>query len=109
MGFSSHATRPRRSVLAALWAVILVPAILGLLAPASAAPLETYGRLPTLEDMALSPSGKRLAFVRTDGNLRRVAIADLPNTLLQRVTFGEVKLRQLAWADDDHLMIMTST
>jgi len=109
MGVSSHAARPHPSVLTALWAVILVPAILGRLAPATAAPLETYGRLPNLEDMALSPSGKRLAFVRTDDNLRRVMIADLPNTLLQRVSFGQVKLRHLAWADDDHLMIMSST
>lgn len=109
MEFSSHPARPRRSVLATLWAVILIPAILGGPAPASAAPLETYGRLPRLEDMALSPSGKRIAFIRTDENLRRVMIADLPGTLIARVSFGEVKLRSLAWADDDHLMIMSST
>jgi dipeptidyl aminopeptidase/acylaminoacyl peptidase len=109
MGSSSHTARSRRSMLTALWAVLLVPAILGLAPPAGAAPLETYGRLPSLEDMTLSPSGKRIAFIRTDANLRRVIIADLPNTLLQRVSFGEVKLRHLAWADDDHLMITSST
>jgi len=109
MGFSSHTVRPRRSVLAALWAVILVPAILGHLTPANAAPLETYGRLPTLEDMALSPSGKRIAFVRTSENHRLVAIGDLPSTVVARMNLGEAKLRSLAWADDDHLMITTST
>lgn len=93
----------------ALWAVLLVPAILGLPAPATAAPLETYGRLPSLENVALSPSGKRIAFVRTKENLRLLAIVDLPNTLLARMNIGEVKLRDLAWADDDHLMITTST
>jgi dienelactone hydrolase len=93
----------------ALWAVILIPAILSVPAPARAAPLETYGRLPSLEDVALSPSGKRIAFVRTKENLRLIAIADLPNALLARMAIGEVKLRSLQWADDDHLMIITST
>lgn len=93
----------------ALWAVILIPAISSVSVPASAAPLETYGRLPSLEDVALSPSGKRIAFVRTKENQRLLAIADLPNTLLARMTMGEVKLRHLQWADDDHLMITTST
>src|SRR4051812_41227995 len=93
----------------ALWAVLVVPAIISFLEPATAAPLETYGRLPSVEDVALSPSGKRLAFVRTRENQRLIAIADLPNTLLTRMNFGEVKLRRHAWADDDHLMITTST
>src|ERR1700760_1985157 len=95
--------------LRALWAVILVPAIRTAAAPATAAPLETYGRLPSLEDIALAPNGQRVAFVRTKENLRLLAIADLPNSLLARAALGEVKLRRLAWADDDHLMIITST
>jgi dienelactone hydrolase len=95
--------------LVALWAVILIPAISSVPAPARAAPLETYGRLPSLEDVALSPSGKRIAFVRTKENQRLIAIADLPNTLLARMGIGEVKLRHLQWADDDHLMITTSS
>src|SRR4051794_6062506 len=95
--------------LCALWAVILIPAILSVPGPARAVPLETYGRLPSLEDIALSPSGRRVAFVRTKENTRLLAIADLPNTLLVKAPLGEVKLRHLAWADDDHLMIITST
>jgi dipeptidyl aminopeptidase/acylaminoacyl peptidase len=93
----------------ALWAVILIPAISSVPAPARAAPLETYGRLPSLEDVALAPNGKRIAFVRTRENQRLIAIADLPNTLLARMGIGEVKLRHLQWADDDHLMITTSS
>ncbi len=93
----------------ALWAVILFPAILSASGPAPAAPLETYGRLPSLEDLALSPSGKRIAFVRTQENRRVIAIADLPNVMLARMGVGEVKLRHLQWADDDHLMITTSS
>lgn len=47
--------RTRRAVLAvaALWAVILIPATPGFIQPARAAPLETYGRLPNLENVTL--------------------------------------------------------
>jgi hypothetical protein len=93
----------------ALWAVILIPAISSVPAPARAAPLETYGRLPGLENVALAPNGKRIAFIRTRENQRLIAIADLPNTFLARMSIGEVKLRHLQWADDDHLMITTSS
>jgi dipeptidyl aminopeptidase/acylaminoacyl peptidase len=76
---------------------------------ARAAPLEAYGRLPSLEDVALSPDGTRLAFVRTSENKRVLAIAELPYKLLGRALIGETKLRRLAWADNDHLLITTST
>lgn len=45
-------------------------AVLLLLQAAWAAPLEVYGRLPHLEDFALSPDGTRIAFVKTEGNTR---------------------------------------
>jgi dipeptidyl aminopeptidase/acylaminoacyl peptidase len=94
---------------AALWAVIAVPAMLGCLQPARAAPLDAYGRLPNLENVALSPDGSRLAFVRTNDSTRMLAIAELPDKLLGGGKIGELKLRQLAWADNDHLLITTST
>jgi len=109
MGVSSHTGRALRLVVAALWAVIPVPAILAGIQVAGATPLETYGRLPNLEDVALAPDGTRIAFVRTDENRRVLVIADLPNKLLARALLGETKLRHLAWADSDHLLITTST
>src|SRR5579871_3652026 len=100
--------RPATSVVGALWAVLLSTAMLTSSRAAHAAPLEVYGRLPTLEQMALSPDGTRLAFVRTVENKRMVAILELPNKLLMRSPLGETKLRDLSWADSDHLMITTS-
>lgn len=32
-------------------------------APAMAAPLETYGRLPTISDVKLSPDGSKVAYI----------------------------------------------
>jgi dipeptidyl aminopeptidase/acylaminoacyl peptidase len=76
---------------------------------ARSASLEVYGRLPHLEDVALSPDGSRVAYVRTEGNERFVAVTELDhNKLLTRLRAGDEKLRRVAWADNDHLLIETS-
>ncbi len=77
--------------------------------PAAAAPLEVYGRLPSLEEVALSPDGARLAFVRTSGNDRVLAVADLASRkVMSGMRLGTAKLRSIEWADTDHLLIVTS-
>jgi dipeptidyl aminopeptidase/acylaminoacyl peptidase len=75
----------------------------------AAVPLEVYGRLPYIEDVALSPDGARIAYVRTTKNLRVIAIVSLADQkLLSVVRFGEEKLRSIEWADNQRLMIVTS-
>ena len=75
----------------------------------AAVPLEVYGRLPALEDVALSPDGSRIAFVRTTQNTRVVAVVSIADhKALGGLRVGEEKLRSLEWADDNHLMIVTS-
>lgn len=105
-------SRTRAAVLAeaALWAVILVAAMPVFIQAARAAtPLETYGRLPSLENIALSPDGSKLAFVRSNEGTRILAIADVAaNKVLGGSKLGDTKLRDLTWADDDHLLITTS-
>jgi len=95
----------------ALWAVMLATAMLGCIQPARAVSLETYGRLPSLEDIALSPDGSRIAFVRTtDENTRVLAIVQIsPHKVLGASKIGETKLRELQWADNDHLMQVRSS
>jgi dipeptidyl aminopeptidase/acylaminoacyl peptidase len=90
---------------AVLYALVLLTATQW----AHAASLEAYGRLPDLEDLALSPGGTRLAYVRTDGDQRYVLVQTIGSkekpTLLK---FGQIKLRSISWADEDHLMIENS-
>ena len=75
----------------------------------AATPLEAYGRLPDLEDVAISPDATKLAFVRATGDLRAVMIMSLrDHKVLAAEGLGEIKLRQLSWADAEHLMILTS-
>lgn len=88
----------------------LVVAVALVASVARAAPLELYGRLPQLEDVSLSPNGSKIAYVKTAGNVRGVAIVSLAdNKLLDGVKIGEDKLRGIQWADEDHILIYTST
>lgn len=76
---------------------------------AHAASLEAYGRLPSLEDITLSPDGSRIAVVTTLGDQRYVVIrsSDLTGQPFI-IKFGDIKLRAIEWADDDHLMVESS-
>jgi dipeptidyl aminopeptidase/acylaminoacyl peptidase len=75
----------------------------------AAVPLEVYGRLPALEDVALSPDGARIAYVRTTQDMRVIAIVSLADQkVMAMLRLKEEKLRNVAWADNNHLMIVTS-
>jgi dipeptidyl aminopeptidase/acylaminoacyl peptidase len=85
-------------IAAALWA-----------SAASAAPLEVYGRLPNIEAAAVSPGGEMLGVISTDGEQRKIVIQRLSdNKLIQVLNAGTTKVRDLAWAGPDHLIITTS-
>lgn len=86
-------------------------AVAGALAAQSApgVPLSVYGQLPSIEDVAISSDGSRLADVRTQGDLRIVAVIDVATRKMIRwVRAGDEKLRDLEWADNDNLLIKTS-
>ena len=74
------------------------------------APLEVYGKLPSVEDVALSPDGSRLAMIRPVANDRMLVVISVSEhkVLGKGLRIGSTKLRSLEWADDDHLMIVTS-
>jgi len=90
-------------------------ALFGLLALAGAplradpGSLEVYGRLPGLENVALSPDGSRLAFIRTDADTRLLIVFSISDRKALHVfRLREAKVRILTWADDDNLMIFDS-
>jgi dipeptidyl aminopeptidase/acylaminoacyl peptidase len=89
-----------------------VPLTFALIAAAlgcQAAPLEIYGRLPRLENMAVSPDGSRIVFVKTEGNERTVAVLDRgKHEVIGGVRASQTKLRRIEWADNDRVMIETS-
>jgi hypothetical protein len=77
----SSGTAPRFSISRWLVAVIWVGGLCFAGACAQVAdaevPIDVYGHLPTLEDLALSPDGTKLAFVFTRGDERNLCIKPL--------------------------------
>jgi dipeptidyl aminopeptidase/acylaminoacyl peptidase len=72
-------------------------------------PLEAFGRLPTLEDVAISPDGSKLAFVRTQDDHRNLMVALLSKgEVLGGLRVGDTKLRSVEWIDDDNIVVTIS-
>jgi hypothetical protein len=73
---------------------------------AAAVPLDAYGQLPSLENVALSPDGSRVAFVKTQGDVRLLVIPSLADgKAMTAIKVGEVKLRDILWADEQHVLL----
>jgi dipeptidyl aminopeptidase/acylaminoacyl peptidase len=77
----------------------------------AAAPLEAYGRLPSMESVSISPDGKMIAFIVTaeTGNDRYIVVQPLGGEPLQTATVGFRKVRTIKWAGNDHVVIITSS
>jgi dipeptidyl aminopeptidase/acylaminoacyl peptidase len=76
----------------------------------SKTPLEVFGHLPTIEDMAMSPDGTKLAYVRTEDERRSVLIRQMGESKpLAAFRVGDTKLRQIQWMDDDNILLTRSS
>lgn len=101
--------RPAGTRLFAISMLALLGASASAAHSAPAVPLTVYGQLPSIEDVALSPDGSRMAYVRTQGDLRVIFVATVADKKVIRwVKTGEEKLRDLEWADNDNLTLITS-
>jgi dipeptidyl aminopeptidase/acylaminoacyl peptidase len=73
-------------------------------------PLDVYGRLPSIENMAISPDGTRIAFTMTTTEDRFVYIVSLSDMQVEQgLNVGKVKLRDIMWADNKRVLFQTST
>lgn len=75
---------------------------------ARAAPLEAYGKLPVIEDVAITPGGATLAIAVTDGEMRSILLQDRKDMSYFRLNLGDAKVRDLRWVDDTNLLITVS-
>ncbi len=88
------------------WLLLALP---GASATAAGA-VDAYGRLPSIEQAALSPDGTKIAFVQTTQDWRILAIVDVnEEKLIDGIRMGDVKLRSVEWADDEHLLLTTAS
>ncbi|HEY2660440.1 MAG TPA: prolyl oligopeptidase family serine peptidase [Caulobacteraceae bacterium] len=76
--------------------------------PSLAADVSAYGRLPAIDQVTLSPSGARLAYITTTGEQRRLVVMELPEKVLVNVPVGQTKVRDTYWAGEDHLLVKIS-
>jgi dipeptidyl aminopeptidase/acylaminoacyl peptidase len=89
---------------------LLALLVAAIAAPAWAAPLEAYGRLPTIENAALSPSGQLVGLITTDGDQRIVSVRNVADgKVLVSAPAGGTKIRDIDWVGDGHLLVVSST
>jgi dipeptidyl aminopeptidase/acylaminoacyl peptidase len=97
---------------ASYWAISGFTAALAMGADAgtsSKSSLEILGNLPTLENVVISPDGKRLAFVKTEGENRAIYAADISQSaILAGAKASETKLRDVEWVDNDNVLVTIS-
>jgi dipeptidyl aminopeptidase/acylaminoacyl peptidase len=73
-------------------------------------PLKAFGRLPTLEEVVISPDGTKLAFVRTNEDHRSLVVILLNKSeVLGSLPVGDTKLRSVEWIDDDNVLVTASS
>jgi len=76
---------------------------------ARAAPLEAYGKLPTMDMAAISPEGTKVAFVRPVDGKPVVFVYQLnPISLIAKTPSTPQKIRELTWADENDLLVTLS-
>jgi dipeptidyl aminopeptidase/acylaminoacyl peptidase len=76
---------------------------------AHAAPLEAYGRLPTMDMVSISPDGSKVAFVQVVNGKQAVVVDQLnPAAVVGEMPPTDQKVRGLEWADNSHLLVIKS-
>ena len=98
-----------RTILAAGALALATVAALPAVAQPAPPPIEAYASLPALSNLALSPNGERIAFIGQAGTSRRLGVQTVTGEPLGVVDIGTQKVRSVRWADDDHVLIYTSS
>lgn len=76
---------------------------------AMAAPLEAYGKLPSMDMVSISPDGAKVAFVQQVSGRQAVVVDQLsPSAVISELPPTDQKVRALIWADSTHLLVMKS-
>jgi hypothetical protein len=74
----------------------------------AAPPIEAYGRLPAVDFMRLSPSGDKLAYIATESEAEHITVVGTDLKPITTGQLGDVAVRDVQWAGDDHVMVFTS-
>ena len=77
---------------------------------AGAPALESFGGLPAMRQVPLSPNGKLVAMEEEQGGVRKITIFEVDGGKTRHtVAIDEAnKMRSLVWADDETLLVNVS-
>ncbi|GAA0577220.1 alpha/beta hydrolase family protein [Rhizomicrobium electricum] len=91
------------------WLAAAAAALVLWAAAAQGAPLEAYGKLPTLSNVIISPDGATLAYVKELDTKRVMVAQSIANRqVLGIINITDSKVRNLQWADNQTLILTTS-
>jgi len=71
-------------------------------------PVELFARLPQIDQIRLSPSGKRIALITQKGDQKLLVHFTVGQNDKTFVPLGKIKVRDLLFGDDDHVVIISS-
>jgi dienelactone hydrolase len=76
---------------------------------AHAAPLAAYGKLPVMDQVAISPDGGKVAFAQLVNGKTAVVVDQLnPASVVGNLPPADQTVRALIWADATHLLVVKS-
>jgi len=92
----------------ARWLFLLAATLVLAAAEARAAPpLDVYGKLPGIEDVAMSPSGDCYAMIALVGDSRKLLVFS-GGAVIAAAEVGKAKVREIWWAGEDHVLVEIS-
>ena len=71
-------------------------------------PIEIYAATPLVDNIALSPDGKRVAVISQKGDDKLLIYFDVADPSAKSIRLGPAKIRNLFWGDNDHVVIVDS-
>ena len=77
-------------------------------APPKPLEISAYGGLPAIDFMQLAPSGAKVAWVSVAGEARSLVVEDLAGKVILSAPLGTMRVRYIAWAGDEHLLVAAS-
>ena len=91
------------------WGIAAIASTLLAVAKADAAPIDAFGRLPTVDQVTVSPGGTHIALVVAGANGQQVQIRKIDDlAIVSLFNIGTTKIVGLDWADEDNLLIVSA-
>jgi dipeptidyl aminopeptidase/acylaminoacyl peptidase len=72
------------------------------------APIEAYGDLPGLENVAISPSGQRIAIIGRVNGARQLVMLNAAREPIRLAPVSDMKIRDIEWIGEDQVMLIHS-